>query len=127
MADIVLAGLSTTSDGKLLETGGMLYVSATSEGRKLQVAEGERVLYTFPNVNNKTDMQLFNGNMDENEFVNWTPEEPPLLFTYLVTSPIGGFIETEIYKVRRPTTYDTVYTQEDKNCNDSATLYFLNN
>jgi len=45
---MILGGLSTTSNGKLLETGGMLYISATTNGEKCDLKKGKNIEIAFP-------------------------------------------------------------------------------
>ncbi len=60
-ADIVLAGLSTTSGDKLLETGGMLHVEARAGKEKCVIKPGRNVQVGFPYSEKKEDMTLFYG------------------------------------------------------------------
>ncbi|MFV0267455.1 MAG: energy transducer TonB, partial [Draconibacterium sp.] len=60
-ADIVLAGLSTTSGDKLLETGGMLHVEARAGKEKCVIKSGRDVQVGFPYSEKKEDMTLFYG------------------------------------------------------------------
>lgn len=56
--------LSTlTTDGQLLQTGGMLQVSASSEGKPLQVKKGKSLRVEMPAFGGKAqpDMQIFYG------------------------------------------------------------------
>jgi hypothetical protein len=47
-SDIILADLSTESDGKILETGGMLYIKAYANGEELSVRPDKRIVVHFP-------------------------------------------------------------------------------
>lgn len=68
LSDMLLANLSTTSDGKPLETGGMLNIEAFKEKASLKLKSSIEV--TFPRTNKKEGMQLFSGEW-ENRNVNW--------------------------------------------------------
>lgn len=70
LSDIILANLTTTSDGKILETGGMLYVTANSAGKKCTIKAGQSVEIGFPNTNRKDGMALFYGEQDEDK-IDW--------------------------------------------------------
>lgn len=62
--DWFLQQLSTlTTDGQLLQTGGMLQVSASSEGKPLQVKKGKSLRVEMPAFGGKAqpDMQIFYG------------------------------------------------------------------
>lgn len=47
-SDIALADLSTESNGNLLETGGMLNISATSKGKEIEIKSDKRIVVHFP-------------------------------------------------------------------------------
>jgi TonB family protein len=72
LLDIIAANLSTTSDGKLLETGGMIYISATINNENCILKKGKTIEIGFPTIDNNNDMQLFTGIWDSNT-VNWKP------------------------------------------------------
>ena len=73
ISDIILARLSTSSDGKPLETGGMIKLEAYAKGKKLKLKEGEITEIAFPYKKKKEGMQLFNGFWDKNG-INWKVE-----------------------------------------------------
>ena len=59
-SDIVLADLSTESDGKLLETGGMINISATSNGKDVEIKPSKRIVVHFPKPKySDKEMNLF--------------------------------------------------------------------
>ncbi|MBJ6108585.1 hypothetical protein JAO73_06180 [Hymenobacter sp. BT523] len=60
-ADMVLAGLSTTAGPQLLETGGMLHLTATANGQPVQLRPGAFVHLRMPAKEKKPGMQLFAG------------------------------------------------------------------
>jgi hypothetical protein len=60
-SDILEAGLSTMAQGRMLETGGMLYLNASADGAKCRLANGKRIQLWFPNRNEEDGMQLFSG------------------------------------------------------------------
>nr|WP_321229536.1 hypothetical protein [uncultured Psychroserpens sp.] len=70
LSDILLANLSTVSNDRQLETGGMLYIEATQGDIKLELKDDKSIDISFPTKNKKTGMQLFSGEWkDEN--INW--------------------------------------------------------
>lgn len=71
LSDILLGNLSTTSNSQPLETGGMLYIQATKNGKKLEKIKP--ISIGFPFKKKKPDMQLFSGKMND-DGVNWIPE-----------------------------------------------------
>ncbi|HXD91665.1 MAG TPA: hypothetical protein VNX01_00550 [Bacteroidia bacterium] len=59
-SDIALADLSTESDGKIIETGGMLNISATSGGKEIEIKSDKRIVVHFPKPQNSyNQMNLF--------------------------------------------------------------------
>ncbi|MBC3758375.1 energy transducer TonB [Hyunsoonleella sp. SJ7] len=67
---MVLANLSTQSDGKQLETGGMLNIQATKGKEVLRLKEGASIALLFPEKSRKKGMQLFAGAWS-NGIINW--------------------------------------------------------
>lgn len=72
MQQMVLAGLVTMSDGKLLGSGGMLYV-APAEGEEARLEKPIRARIPARLANEK--MQVFKGEMDGSR-INWTDPKP---------------------------------------------------
>lgn len=79
-AQIMSAGLSTTSNGALLETGGMFTVDAFSNSKPLTLKK--ELVVEVPTDEIKEGMQLFDGELSENGLVNWVNPKP--LANYLV-------------------------------------------
>ncbi|MDO7844974.1 hypothetical protein Q5H92_01285 [Hymenobacter sp. M29] len=72
IADMVLAGLGTTANRDLLETGGMLHVAATSEtGKPVALRQGQRLGLRMPTPAIKPDMRLFRGETVGRRSPNW--------------------------------------------------------
>ena len=69
-ASFVLAGLSTTSDKNLLESGGMLYVAASAQDRPCNLSTNSFYEVSLPSVNEEDGMQLF---YSDNDGKNWSP------------------------------------------------------
>lgn len=72
--DIVLAGLTTTSNGKPLKTGGMIYFNATSDGEILKFQQP--VSISIPTAAYDKEMQLFKGEYKADSSVNWIDPVP---------------------------------------------------
>ena len=70
ISDILLGRLSTTSNGKLLETGGMLDINAVSGQEKCDLKKGKSIEIEMLKKGEKEGMQLFNGKRT-NDQVNW--------------------------------------------------------
>jgi TonB family protein len=70
ISDILLSSLSSTSDNKILETGGMIHLSASADSEKCIIKEGSVIEIGFPYSNKKNDMALFNGEWTNNK-IDW--------------------------------------------------------
>lgn len=66
----VLAGLSTTSDKNLLESGSMLYVAASAQDRTCNLSTNAFYEVSLPAINEEDGMQLF---YSDNDGKNWSP------------------------------------------------------
>lgn len=75
--DIVLGNLTTTFDGKNLESGGMIYINASSNGQQLKIAEDKIIGGIMPCDKQDNEMQIFQGKMDSLK-INWGNPEPIL-------------------------------------------------
>lgn len=71
-SDFVLSDLQTVSDGKLLESGGMIFLEAyTKSGEKLKLKRNESIyIESFPSNEIKPFMKIFNGKYNNNK-INW--------------------------------------------------------
>lgn len=70
LSDIILSNLSTTSGNKILETGGMLHIEATSENENCLIKQGSNLEIGFPYSEKKVNMTLFNG-VWKNDKIDW--------------------------------------------------------
>ena len=70
-SEIMKAGLSTTSNGKLLETGGMFYVNARIGDDNLTIDKSKPLNVNVPVNNAKNDMMLFRGERKADGTINW--------------------------------------------------------
>ncbi len=72
LSDILLANLTTQSDGKLLETGGMLHLKVLQGEELLKLKPNSPVEIMFSEQNKKEGMQLFSGEWKDGN-INWEP------------------------------------------------------
>ncbi len=76
--DMILLNLSTTSDGKMLETGGMIHIEASSNGQELKIKDGKSYNIKMPTTAAQSDMQLFIGEQNSvDNSVNWKATNEP--------------------------------------------------
>ena len=139
-SDILTAGITTRSDGDILETGGMVYLEATSEGKRCVPAPGKFFELRFPYSGDMKGMQLFDGYKDENRKISWkpAPKEPSNeIFTVVENQPEYPGGETALYanfinNIRYPkeakelgisgTVFLTFVVEKDGSCQDIRVL-----
>lgn len=83
---ILLSNLTTTSNGNLLETEGMIYFNATSKGEQLLINKANPIHFEIPTSIKKPGMMAYKGTRDANGNTNWT--DPKELDKYLQTVDI---------------------------------------
>jgi len=72
MSDMLLADLTTSCGDKLLETAGMFYVDATSNGKSLQLKSDAQIVVSMPAESLQKGMQLFLGEQNaEGKLTDW--------------------------------------------------------
>lgn len=86
MDDILKGNLTTTDvEGNLLESGGMLYLDAKANGKKLTVNPNKPLYIEVPTKEKKPDMMIYRGYRGNNGNLIWA--EPKKPENYLVTVP----------------------------------------
>jgi len=71
LSEMLLSNLTTTSNGKLLETGGMIFLNATSDGEQLSINKDVPIYIEMPTKNIKPDMMAYTGVRDSVGNMNW--------------------------------------------------------
>lgn len=79
---MLLSNLTTTSEGKPLETDGMIYLNATANGKQLKINPDIPVRIEIPTAQRKPGMMAYRGIRDANGNMNWI--EPQPLDNYLI-------------------------------------------
>lgn len=59
ISDIIAENLHTQSSDQLLETGGMIYVNATADGKVLTLKKDKAYIAAFPKAKDAKEMELF--------------------------------------------------------------------
>ena len=79
LSDMLMAGLNTSSNYKLLATGGMLNLKALAQGQELQLAPQKEIGVGMPIRKGQFDpaMELFLGDKDphHSDLINWNPTQ----------------------------------------------------
>jgi hypothetical protein len=72
--EILAEKLSTTSDGRIIETAGMIHIEATQSDIPLRLKKEVQYTVFFPTQGKSVDgFELFYGNPTTDGIVNWTP------------------------------------------------------
>ncbi|MBT8232457.1 MAG: OmpA family protein [Bacteroidia bacterium] len=77
-SDFISEGLFTQSKSDILETGGMIYVNATVNGKPIKFKEGESIEITYPAQNVEEDMELFYASTDDSGRIDWEATNQPI-------------------------------------------------
>ncbi|MBP6731559.1 MAG: cytochrome c [Chitinophagales bacterium] len=82
MDEMMLSGLTTTSNGKLLETDGMIYLNpTTAAGANVFINPKKPVQIQIPTAKKRAGMSVYIGKRDDNGKMDWTDPKP--IETYL--------------------------------------------
>jgi len=73
-ADILLGGLTTTSNGRLLQSGGMVYFNASVKGSDVKIIKPINI--SVPTRSYNDSMQLFKGEVKADSLINWVNPTP---------------------------------------------------
>ncbi len=77
LKDMLFANLSTTSNDMILQTGGMVYLHATCNGKPLHLMAAHPIMIEMPTKEKKTDMELFYGEKrPASGVMNWRVANP---------------------------------------------------
>ncbi len=87
LEEMLLSNLTTTSNGKQLETGGMIYFNATANGEQLTINKDNPIHIEIPTDEKKGGMMAYKGIRDEKGNMNWIA--PKALDNYLLTVDIN--------------------------------------
>lgn len=81
LSDMVRENLSTTSGGRLLESGGMVQVTAFAGSRELRLKQGKKFIIHFPRdtAAPKKPMALFYANGDKGGVKDWKADSASLV------------------------------------------------
>lgn len=84
IASIIGEGLHTESQGNILESAGMIFIEAISDGKKLEIKKGHSIQLGFPKGEQEKEMDLF-------YFVNSPNGTPTWILDYKMFELGGGF------------------------------------
>lgn len=73
LADFISEDLTTTSNGEILESGGMIHIQVTDENDSILILkEGAEYGLFFPKESKSEDMYTFYGDRNEDSVLDWT-------------------------------------------------------
>lgn len=75
LEDMVLYNLGTTSDGKPLQTGGMLHFDFKSKGNSVNIDPKRPLYIKVPTSKAEKEMMVFNGEVSDGK-INWKNPKP---------------------------------------------------
>jgi len=103
MSDIIVANLTTMSNHKLLETGGMLNIEASKGDLKLGLDANKGIDISFPTTAKKEGMKLFYGESLTDDLLG--DEVPRGINWNLATNEKKEFVFSKV-------TYDTIFNYQ---------------
>lgn len=104
-SDWIAQNLHTMSDGRLLQTGGMVYIDAQSDGKPLVLAAGASLTVAMPARQVDPGMELFYSRPDAGGNINWQPAGQAFRRTLKnpqVTLDIDPSLSARIMALRAP-------------------------
>lgn len=97
-SDIILSELSTESNGKLLETGGMVYIKAFANDKEIEIRPAKRIVIHFPKEDyNYNTMNLFYADdmATDTSVTNWNIDTINLIKRTLKLGSFGWWDPSE--------------------------------
>ena len=95
--DIVLSGLTTTTNNDVLETGGMIYLNAQQDKRPVCVSQKHQLGIIIPSAERKKGMMHYTGIMSRvNKNINWVRPEGLLDDTIWYKEQTGEWDQDEM-------------------------------
>ncbi|WP_341904136.1 hypothetical protein [Fluviicola taffensis] len=94
--DFVMGNLTTTSGDKMLESGGMIYINATSDNKQLELAKDTEIGVMLPDDSMKEGMSIFEGK-EEGGKIDWV--EPIPVMNEELKSLEQSFITIRYYHI----------------------------
>lgn len=86
IGDMLIEGLSTHSNDKLLSSNGMINLKAFAAGKELSLNDNKKLVVMFPKKIQSTNMTLFYGDTANN--MNWENDTTQLIYPTIIGS--GG-------------------------------------
>ncbi len=81
--DFVTAGLATVSNGRILESNGMMYINARSGNDPVEIKEGSSITVSMPTLGAAGEFKMFRG-----DGKNWNQDGNMSKEEYLISLPL---------------------------------------
>jgi hypothetical protein len=91
LEDFLKNNMNTTSDGKLLESEGMVYLDASCDGKPLTIKKGSEVTIEMPTLEKKSGYKVFNGEYDSLGNMNWKENDKSSIDERMIPLPLDLF------------------------------------
>jgi len=75
LTDFLTCNLQTLSNDNLLESAGMIFIDAKSNGKSLRMAEGKKIAVSMPMMRSGEGFQMFMGKIDDDGALNWIEDK----------------------------------------------------
>lgn len=126
-SDMILNGLGTISDGRLLESFGMIYLRASSDDNELHIKDGSSMTVSIPNKRKGDAGELFYGAQTDNS-LNWeyagsTRDTTEVVETIIPMSDGRASVKRTTYRYvdgLKEFVSDTLFSINYECCQDSA-------
>ena len=86
LTDFLTSNLQTLSNNRVLESAGMLFIDAKSEGKSLRLAENQQISISMPMMKEGEGFQMFTGFPNQDGSINWI-EDSSSNKDYLIPFP----------------------------------------
>jgi hypothetical protein len=71
LSEIIGAGLQTTAGDDILQTAGMIFIDARSNGESLGISEGKSIVVSMSSQRAFTNAKAFSGEFDKEGYIDW--------------------------------------------------------
>jgi len=122
ISDILLSNLSTTSNGQLLETAGMVNITATANDEELKLKKEQSIEINFPTKQKENDMQLFSGAWENENHINWIPQSTAQQSVFTIVEEMPKFSGDD-NDIRRFLSSTIEYPQQAKELGVQGIVY----
>lgn len=78
-SDMLMQNLTTTSGGEILESGGMVKITARQANKKLRLRRKQQLQIMLPAENPIENPKIFRGQMHDNDSIDWRLNGNPVL------------------------------------------------